>query len=118
MLGWCITKEYGEYLDEFGIESRVGYGQTDNSAVEETANTVWGRTIYVRTDLKASDIDNAVKFRLYNDDRELDYSGIISKDWLEGEEYLAFAPLEFATTDVGSTYMMYLDPEGGEWVHL
>ena len=56
------------------------------------------------------------KFRLYDDDNELYYSGRINDDWLNGDEEHAFAPLDFGMADAGCSYMTYF--EDGEWKHL
>lgn len=113
MNGWMIDRDYFEGNN---AESRVGYGQTDSGQVADEANTIFGRSITVRTDLKATDIDNPVRIRLVDEDDEVHYGGCISREWLDGEEHLAFAPLEFATADTGATIMEYRD--GNDWKML
>jgi hypothetical protein len=108
--GWAIDRDY------LG-EDRVGYGQDDEDVVLDDAEIWFPRSITVRTDLKASDVSDAVRFRVLDDDGEVYYGGAISRSWLEGEECLAFAPLTFATADAGAIDLQYRD-DAGKWVTL
>ena len=49
--------------------------------------------------------EDMVTFRLFDDDGELYYEGRIAQHWLDGEEALAFAPLDWARADAGCTRM-------------
>jgi hypothetical protein len=116
--GWCITKDhFYEQGDAFGIGSRVGYGQIDYEQVQTEAMQYVARSIYVETDLKATQIKDPVRIRLIDEDGERHYDGVISESWINGaDEALAFAPLTFATNDTGATIMEYR--ENGEWKML
>ena len=56
-------------------------------------------------------------FRLFDDDGEHYYCGRINRDWLDGDESTAFAPLDWAMADAGATTMKYAN-ERGEFVQL
>jgi hypothetical protein len=118
--GWCITRDcFYEEGDIFGIGSRVGYGQIDYEQVIGESRQYVARSIYVETDLKATQIKNPVRIRLIDEDDEIHYYGVISQSWLDGvgeDEALAFAPLTFAETDTGATIMQYR--EDSEWKTL
>jgi hypothetical protein len=118
MNGWVITKDH-LFDPKWELPSREGYGQIDSATVVDEGNMIFGRRISVETDINPAEITDPVKFRLYDDDMELYYSGVITEEWLNGtEEYetLAFAPLNFAEADAGCTIMDYY--EDGVWKTL
>lgn len=108
MVGWVITKDHIE-------AGRVGYGQgvRDEADTLESFNRVIGRTVYMATDLQARDVASPVTFRLLDDDGEVYYEGVIAREWLDGDESRAFAPLRFAMTDAGATELQYR--QGAAW---
>ena len=111
MKGWVITKQHFDYDD--GLPSRVGWGQVDEDIVHEDSAQIFARQISLETDLDPKEIEDPVHWRTMSDDgieEGLSYSGVISRDWLDGEEDLAFGPVTFATTDVGDTIMEYYKP--------
>ena len=118
--GWAIDRDY---LAADEQSSRIGFGQRDAASTSfierwiDEANMLWGRRIGVETDLRAADVADPVRFRVLDDDGELCYGGSISRAWLDGEEHLAFAPLQFATADAGATELQYRT-ENNEWKGL
>lgn len=63
----------------------------------------------------AKDAELTLRFRLYDDDGNLCYSGRMHPD--DDDEEAAFAPLDsYGTPNAGCTYMTLL--EGGKWNHL
>lgn len=110
-MGWVITRDHFEEGD-----GRKGVGQTKPEAVEDGISMVNAGRIIISSNLTKDDIgENPIPFKLYGDDDDLAYSGFISEEWLNGHEYLAFAPLAFGEADYGCTYMKYADPVDGEW---
>lgn len=119
MKGWVIIKDHFEEQNkEYDLPSRKGWGQTSSRQVIEDGNQIFLRTITMREDIDPSDIENPVRFNLEDEDGERHYTGLISREWLESDEVLAFAPLNFAETDTGATIMMYCDPETSKWEML
>jgi hypothetical protein len=58
----------------------------------------------------------AVPFRLYDDDGELYFTGLIARASLDGDESAAFGPLNFGAADAGCTRMDFF--EHGGWKTL
>jgi hypothetical protein len=110
--GWVIERDL---LTPEGTGSRVGYGQRTAEAGDTNASfeAVVGRTVYMATGLQACDVVNPISFRLKDDDGEVYFEGKITKEWIDGEEELAFAPLRFGETDAGCTTLEY--NEGNGW---
>lgn len=83
---WVIDRDH---LAEPGEESRVGYGQamTDAQATLDSFNAIVGRTHYLSTGLRASDIppEHRVRFRLIDEDSEAHYGGACDARILTGE---------------------------------
>lgn len=117
MDGWIIDKDYLYNPEYDGPRNRVGVGQTSREQVEGEAMQFFARSITIDEGLSVSDLDDPVRFRLMDEDDEVHFGGAISRSWLDGEEFLAFAPLEFGTADTGATIMEYRG-ESGEWVML
>ena len=115
--GWVITRDPFNEASDFNIPSRVGWGQVNDADVIVDAETLFPRTITVATELDSNNIVNPVRFRLIDEDGELHYEGVISREWLDGEEIFAFAPLHFATNDSGATFMEY-ETRDGRWEQL
>jgi hypothetical protein len=92
-MAWKITKDHSKDMRE---KSRVGIGQGQNAPDEQFT----------------------YEFCLKDDDGNLCYSGLIDEQ-VNGDESEAFAPLDFAGSDVGATTMEYR-PRGsnGEWQTL
>ena len=59
-------------------------------------------------------LQELVKFKLFDDDGELYYEGMMTKKYLESED--PFGPLDWAMADSGCTYLEYY--EDGEWKQL
>ena len=57
-----------------------------------------------------------IPFRLYDDDNVLYYTGMIAPETIEGDESLAFEPLDWASAYAGATRLDYL--KDGEWETL
>lgn len=113
IVGWVITNYHvgGDYR-------RIGYGQILGNAIDTriSYNAIVGRTIYVKTDLKNTDIpyDQRVRWRSYDDDGEACYEGYVRYDWLMGdvnkndeEEELAYNIDLFNMEDVGAVTVLY-----------
>jgi len=60
--------------------------------------------------------NDGVPFRLYDDDNNLYFEGLISENWIEGEADFAFAPLDWAMAVFGCTHMEYFN--GEKWEEL
>jgi hypothetical protein len=58
----------------------------------------------------------AVPFRLYDDDGELYFEGLIAKSWIEGPGEFAFDPLDWAMPQYGCTEMRH--KKNGKWETL
>lgn len=97
--GWTITRDHITPPDD-DLPSRVGTGATSSRGSD-----------YLLRGLKASDLRDPVAFRVLDDDGIVYYSGVISREWLEGDETRAFAPLDFASHDAGATVMQYRGPD-------
>ena len=104
MQGWVIDRDY---LAEEGDVSRVGTGQVDRETVEAEAEMIFGRRITIETDLSVGELENPVRFRLRDEDGEIHFGGAISLEWLNGDETLAFAPLNLGETDTGATILAH-----------
>jgi hypothetical protein len=104
MHGWMIDRDY---LAENGEPTRVGYGQVSKDQVEADLGMVVARQINVETDLKASDIEQPVRFRTLDDDGGVSYGGVVSYDWLLGAEDEAYHILKFAEADAGDTDVQF-----------
>lgn len=112
--GWVITQDH-LYDDDMEIPSRVGWGQNDANAVHEECDQVVAFRITFEENLIPELIENPVQYRLVDEDGVSHYDGIISREWLDGDECLSFAPLRFGTADTGATIMEYRLPESSEW---
>jgi hypothetical protein len=93
-MAWVITKDH---ISEPDCKSAVGVRSRKEIAPDEPT----------------------VPFKLYDDDGELYYEGLITTKALNGNESLAFAPLwNFGMPNAGCTTMRYLDERTGEFVQL
>jgi hypothetical protein len=113
MVGWLITDTHDE--DD---KRRVGYGQKLQQADQTTDsyNGIFGRTIYVHTDLTLNDIpyDKRVKWRSFSDDGDPAYEGCVHIDWLfapddwpEEHQELAYNVDRFCMEDWGAVCVAY-----------
>ncbi len=105
MTGWVITEG-----------DRKGYGQADEAQVRLDARFPFFHRVTVERDLDPTQIKAPVKFRLRYEDGEVEYKGVISRSWLDGDEELAFAPLNYGQADAGVTEMQYY--HASQWVTL
>ncbi len=103
MIGWAIDRDYLDKLE--GERTRVGYGQTEREADLTAGHIV--RRIEMRTDLKASEIEEPVRFRALDDDGNVYYGGAVTYDWLMGEEDHAYGILGFVEADAGATDVQF-----------
>lgn len=100
---WCITDDHlyaPLKLQEMGLPSRAGHYWT-TTTTEPTFNRV-------------AVLANGKKFRLYDDDGELHFSG----RYLGSDSEDMFAPLDWAMADSGCTSICYLNDETGNWEQL
>ena len=110
MKGWVIDRDY--LYDPYTHDhSDVGTGQRDEEQVRVEGEQVFARQITVERGLKASEIENPVRFRIRDDDGEVYYGGAISREWLDDDE-LVGAPLNFATANAGATVFEVRDGNG------
>jgi hypothetical protein len=111
--GWLITKVHDS--DDSG---RVGYGQRlqEADATTDSFNGVFGRTIYVHTDLTEDSIpfERRVKWRSFSDDGDPAYDGVVDINWLfapddweEEHSDLAYKIDTFVMNDWGATSVLY-----------
>lgn len=105
--GWAIDGDHiydgtARTVGKVNIVNRIGYGQrlTEASVTEDSFNTVIGRTVEMRADLKASDVKDPVRWRLQQDGEPV-YSGVVSSEWLLGEDDHAYNIWHFCEADVG-----------------
>lgn len=96
-MSWVITEDH---LDSGFPHSRVGTGREDINQP-------------IQSNLKESIVTDPIKIKLFDDDGELYYEGIISREWFNKDELYCFDPLHFAANDAGCTYMQYED--NGQW---
>jgi len=101
MKGWVIDRDY-LYDPKIDDRTEVGVGQRDSARVRSDNDKVLFRQITVEGGLKASEIENPVRFRIRDEDGHVYYGGAISREWLHDDE-LVGAPLSFATTNAGAT---------------
>lgn len=114
MQGWVITHETDYGLSD--LPSRIGWGQVSEETVRAQAEQLVAPRISLTTGIDPDTIDAPIDWRTRGDgEPEPSYRGVISQDWADGEECFAFAPLEFATADVGDVILEYRSPETGEW---
>lgn len=109
VIGWVIDRDYVNDPHD-SVCSRVGYGQR----AEGVGSFM---SVEVERGLSIGDVADPVRFRLMDDDGEAYYGGSMRRDWLDGEEEWAFAPLVFGTADAGATELQYRD-DSGQWVTL
>lgn len=104
-VGWVITSA------EQGSRARIGYGQSIEQAgqTQESFDAIVGRTIYLGTGLKSSDIpaDKQVRWRAYSDDGDFAYAGVIDIGWLFHEDDLGYNLDRFCMEDWGATVVLY-----------
>jgi hypothetical protein len=110
MKGWVIDRDY-LYAPEFDDVTEVGVGQRDVEQVRSDNGQVILRRITVERGLKASEVENPVRFRIRDEDGEVYYGGAISREWL-GDDELVEAPLSFATANAGATVFEVRDGNG------
>lgn len=123
--GWCIIKQDDEVME--GVPSRIGWGQATIEQAQASGPTlVNAGTVFITKEIDPQSIENPISFRLCYDGQDpvtgysesdgegkVPYEGVISLEWLDGDEDLAFAPLEFGQADVGATDMYYR--KGEKW---
>jgi len=110
MQGWVIDRDY-LYAPALDDRTEVGIGQRDAERVRSDNGQVIARRITIERGLKASEVENAVRFRIRDEDRVLYYGGAISREWLDDDE-LVDAPLSFATANAGATIFEVRDGNG------
>lgn len=113
-LGWAVSRDllYEEdQADPDGLRvlsSRAGWGMMLRDARKSTSMAV-----FASVEVDPSEVEDPVEFRLLDDDGIPYYEGRIRRDWIDGDEELAFSPLTWAAADAGCTEMQY--SENGEW---
>jgi hypothetical protein len=107
LVGWVIDRDH---LNSGDASSRVGWGQ-------KAGDEGGFHSVTITRGLSASSVSDPVRFRVLDDDGEPYYGGAIARDWLDGDEELAFGPLAFAQADAGCTIMQYRN-SAGEWETL
>lgn len=110
---WVIDRDH---LED-GEDSRVGFGQvlTDAQATLDSFNAIVGRTHYLSTGLRASDIppEHRVRFRLIDEDCEAHYGGACDARVLTGElsdedgEDIGYNIDRFGMDDSGAVIGLY-----------
>lgn len=89
--GWAIDRDYIE-------AGRIGFGQTQEDAEAEHG---FARVIDITTELKASEVQDPVRFRALDDDGEVYYGGAVTRDWVTDGE-LAYEIDRFVEADAGA----------------
>ena len=89
---WIITKDY--VSDEGDVLNRTGKHSRDYNS-ERFA------------------LADKLEIRLFDDDGELYYDALATRERIEGTEERAFALLDWAMADAGCTELQYFDK--GEW---
>ena len=118
-VGWVVTRDhmFDETLTEGDlgyIPSRVGFGARLEDARGDAES--WLNQVTIDTGLTAKDIEGeTTRWRVLDDDGEVYYSGVMRRDWAEGDETLAFHPLEWARPDAGACDIQ-LRSALGTWV--
>ena len=98
MIGWVIDRDY---IAEEGEPSRVGYGMTIDDA-ESTEGQIVHRQIDITTELKASEVEDPVRFRALDDDGEVYYGGAVTREWVTEEPGHAYNISLFTEADAGA----------------
>jgi len=92
--GWAIDRDY--LAEE---NSRVGYGQTQEDLDRRMPMF---NEVCMSVELKSSQVQDPVRFRLLDDDGEVYYGGAVTASWvLEGEN--GYEIDRFGTADAGAT---------------
>jgi hypothetical protein len=116
VVGWVITVDnvFTDTAQKEG-KGRRGYGMTVKDLRETIASfqNLFGRRVTVTENLMPGAVEDPVKFKLFDDDGNLYYEGVIRRDWLNGDEEYAFSPHLFGHTDAGSSELHY--EEDGKW---
>lgn len=102
--GWAIDRDYDARSGQ--PHSRVGYGMSDANKVLEDYDRIFLRQVSMETGLKASDVDDPIRFRIvnYDDGKYITlYTGSVSRDWFYSKEDLAYHIDNFAEADVGGS---------------
>ena len=98
-IGWLITKDH---LAQGEWPSRAGTCLTIEAYEDSTY--IGGAMVYSRADERHPEIiRDPVPFRLYDDDDELYYEGVIKRRWVEGDERLPYSLFMFGANDAGTT---------------
>lgn len=103
--GWAVDRDYID-LTDMGIPLRTGYGQTADE------NNPDAYDVTIRTDLRAADVIDPVRFRILDDDGEVYYGGAVSRSWLDDARDPAYAILKWAEADAGATDFQVRDADG------
>lgn len=97
---WVVTKDLISNEKE-GDTSNIGKGQTFEDYERRTFFRIW-----IHEDLATDAIQDAVRFRLKDDDGEIYYEGLMRADTIYCEdEDIGCGPLNWAKNDSGCTEM-------------
>jgi hypothetical protein len=107
MKAWVIDRDYINDPDDdvFDVPSRVGCGATESdcAATMET----FANQVFVSFDMKASEVEDPIRFRALDDDGEVYYGGACTREFLLGEHDYTYTILKFVEADAGAVDVQF-----------
>lgn len=111
---WVIVEDTDPGIAaDLGLASRVGIGMSQEDMAESIG--AWN-SVTIRTGLTVDMVPTPhTRFRLLDDDGEVYYVGVCSRDWfVNASEDEAYMPLKWAEADAGATSLEE-EQDNGEW---